>query len=59
MAALADMDISAEEIEEKIGARLQARQDKDFARSDAIRDELEAKGILLLDNPSGTTWKIK
>jgi cysteinyl-tRNA synthetase len=59
MAALADMDISAEEIEEKIAQRLQARKDKDFARSDAIRDELEARGILLLDSAEGTSWKIK
>jgi cysteinyl-tRNA synthetase len=59
MAALADMDISAAEIEEKIAQRLQARKDKDFARSDAIRDELEARGILLLDSAEGTSWKIK
>jgi cysteinyl-tRNA synthetase len=32
---------------------------KDFARSDAIRDELEACGILLLDSAEGTSWKIK
>ena len=59
MGALADMDISAEEIEEKIAQRLQARQEKDFARSDSIRDELEARGILLLDSAEGTNWKIK
>lgn len=59
MGALADMDISAEEIEEKIAQRLQARQEKDFARSDSIRDELEARGILLLDSAEGTSWKIK
>lgn len=59
MAALADMDISAEVIEEKIAERLQARKEKDFARSDAIRDELEARGILLLDSAEGTDWKIK
>lgn len=59
LAALADMDISAEEIEERIAQRLQARKEKDFARSDAIRDELEARGILLLDSAEGTSWKIK
>lgn len=59
MGALADMDISAEEIEEKIAQRLQARQEKDFACSDSIRDELEARGILLLDSAEGTSWKIK
>lgn len=59
MAALADMDISAEEIEDKIAQRLQARADKDFARSDSIRAELEARGILLLDSAEGTDWRIK
>jgi len=59
MAALAEMNISAAEIKEKIAARLQARKEKDFARSDAIRDELETRGILLLDSAEGTGWKIK
>ncbi|PLX95947.1 MAG: cysteine--tRNA ligase [Desulfuromonas sp.] len=59
MAALADLDITAEQIEALIADRLQARQDKDFARSDAIRDELAEKGILLLDGAGGTDWKIK
>ncbi len=59
MAALADLDITVEEIQALIADRLQARQDKDFSRSDAIRDELAEKGILLLDGAGGTDWKIK
>jgi cysteinyl-tRNA synthetase len=58
-AALAKLDITAEEIEQYIAERKQARKDKDFARSDAIRDELDAKGIVLLDSAQGTSWKIK
>ncbi len=58
-AALAGLDISAEQIEEFIAERNQVRKDKDFARSDAIRDELDAKGIVLLDSAQGTSWKIK
>ncbi|APG28260.1 cysteine--tRNA ligase [Syntrophotalea acetylenivorans] len=58
-AALAGLDISAEQIEQFIAERNQARKDKDFARSDAIRDELDAKGIVLLDSAQGTSWKIK
>lgn len=58
-AALAKLDITAEQIEEFIAERKQARKDKDFARSDVIRDELDAKGIVLLDSAQGTTWKIK
>lgn len=44
-------------IEGLIQERKQARQDKNFARADEIRDELAAKGILLKDSPDGTTWK--
>jgi len=57
--ALAELGITAEEIEEMIGQRRQARADKDFARSDEIRDELAASGIILLDSPEGTSWKVK
>jgi cysteinyl-tRNA synthetase len=49
-------DLDAE-IEALIERRNAARAAKDFARSDAIRDELAAKGILLVDTPEGTTWK--
>lgn len=51
--------ISAEEIEKKIAERLAARKAKDFARSDAIRDELLAKGVAIKDSPQGTTWAYK
>ena len=59
MKALATLDIRAEEIEQLIGERQQARKDKNFTRSDEIRDELEARGIILLDSAQGTTWKVK
>ncbi len=59
LAALADLGISEEEINAKIAQRLQARRDKDFARSDAIRDELAERGILLLDSVEGTAWKVR
>ena len=44
-------------IEEKIAARAAAKKAKDFKTSDAIRDELKAKGIVLEDSPSGTKWR--
>jgi cysteinyl-tRNA synthetase len=59
LAGLAKLEISAEEIESLIEQRLQARQEKDFAKSDEIRDVLEARGIELLDSREGTTWKLK
>ncbi|MBE0504796.1 MAG: cysteine--tRNA ligase [Desulfuromonadales bacterium] len=58
-AGLGETGLSAEAIEELISARQSARANRDFARSDQIRDELAAKGILLLDSAQGTTWKRK
>ncbi len=56
---LEEAGLSVERIEALIEERKAARKDKDFARADAIRDELAEKGIVLLDSPQGTTWKKK
>jgi len=44
---------------EKIRQRQEARDRKDWAAADAIRKELEAKGIILEDKKDGTAWKVK
>jgi cysteinyl-tRNA synthetase len=44
-------------IESLIAERKAARADRDFARADAIRDELEERGIVLEDSAGGTRWK--
>lgn len=50
-------DDEATEIEALIAKRAEAKKNKDWATADAIRDELKAKGIILEDSPTGTTWK--
>jgi len=39
-----------------IEKRAIAKDNKDFATADAVRDELLAKGIVLRDSAEGTTW---
>jgi cysteinyl-tRNA synthetase len=45
-------------VAERIGARLAARKAKDFAKADAIRAEVAAKGVELRDGPQGTDWRV-
>ena len=47
-----------EEILSKIEERKEAKKNKDFTKADAIRDELLAKGIKLIDTREGTTYEI-
>lgn len=45
-------------IMEKIEERKAAKKDKDFARADAIREELSAKGVAIKDTREGTIWEL-
>jgi cysteinyl-tRNA synthetase len=51
--------IPVEQIERMIGERKSARQRRDFAEADRIRNWLAEQGVLLEDNSSGTRWKKK
>ncbi len=42
---------------ERIEARAQAKKARDFALADRIRAELLARGVVLKDSPTGTTWE--
>ncbi len=48
----------AAEIERLVAQRSEAKKSRDWARADAIRDSLKARGVLLTDGPAGTTWKL-
>jgi cysteinyl-tRNA synthetase len=53
------LTINQEEIEKSIIERNEARNKKNWARADEIRDNLAAQGILLEDTPQGTVWRIQ
>jgi len=56
---LAAIELSADEIDALIAQRKSARDRKDWAAGDAVRDELLAHNIELHDGPDGTTWDVK
>lgn len=45
------------EIEALLEERIEARKNRDFARSDEIRDQLKEQNIILEDTAQGTRWK--
>jgi len=51
--------LSDAEIEELVAEHSQARKTKDFARSDAIRNQLAENGIILENTKDGVRWKRK
>lgn len=48
-----------DEVEQLLEERIEARKQRNFARADEIRDELEAQGILLEDTREGLRWRRK
>ncbi len=52
-----ELQIQDQEIAELIEERKEARRQRDFQRSDEIRDLLADRGIVLEDTKAGTRWK--
>ena len=52
-----DNQIDDDQIKQLIEERNEARKNKNFARSDQIRDDLKKQGIILEDTPQGTRYK--
>ncbi|MBQ9743205.1 MAG: cysteine--tRNA ligase [Ruminococcus sp.] len=52
-------DDESAQIEALIAERTQARANKDWATADRIRDELNARGVVLEDTPQGIKWRIE
>lgn len=52
-----DPMIEASEIETLLKERTEARTNKDFVRSDEIRDKLLKYGITIIDTPNGSEWR--
>ena len=44
-------------MEQQIRDRYEAKKAKDFAKADAIRDALKARGIEITDVPGGAKWR--
>ncbi len=56
---IADCNLDAAAIDALVAERYQCRLDKNWSRSDEIREELLAQNIELNDGPDGTTWSVK
>ncbi|MCX6580372.1 MAG: cysteine--tRNA ligase [Candidatus Aminicenantes bacterium] len=55
---LAEHNISAAEIDEKIAARAEAKKEKDYETADKIRLQLKEQKIMLQDTPQGVEWDV-
>jgi cysteinyl-tRNA synthetase len=56
-----DFDEEADDprVQQLVEQRSRARQERDFRRADALRQQLQAMGVELIDGPAGTRWKRK
>ncbi|MCA9562191.1 MAG: cysteine--tRNA ligase [Myxococcales bacterium] len=50
--------LDANEIEQLISDRAEARTQKDWSKADELRDKLDSLGVVLMDSAEGTRWEI-
>ncbi|KAL9301276.1 Cysteine--tRNA ligase, chloroplastic/mitochondrial [Arabidopsis thaliana] len=55
--ALKRAGLKEEDVLQRVQERTDARKNKEYERSDAIRKDLAKVGIALMDSPEGTTWR--
>jgi len=53
---ISDKQNDDSQVEKLIQEREEARRNKDWAKSDALRDELKQMGVIVEDTPQGTRW---
>ena len=56
--AVKRLGLDVANIEALLARRTQARAEKNWAESDAIRDQLAEMGVQILDRPEGTSWQV-
>jgi cysteinyl-tRNA synthetase len=56
---LARRGLSPSDIEGLLAERNRARQTKDWAGADRIRDRLQEMGVVIKDGPRGTVWSLE
>ena len=49
----------AEQVEQLLVARSEARSSKDWGKADEIRDQLNSMGVVVVDTPDGPSWKLE
>ena len=52
-------DEISQHVESLLLERDEARESKDWARADEIRDELTGMGVIVEDGPNGASWRIE
>ena len=53
------MGIGRAEVDALVAERTAARRARDWARADAIRADLDAKHVVVMDGAEGTTWRVR